>query len=63
MRTLAEAISSRSDVSVLSISHDILLSRYVGEGEGKLREIFSSASRHDAADGGPCVLAFVVRSL
>ena len=47
MKSLAEEISRKTDVRVLSISHDVLLSRYVGEGESKLREIFSTASRYN----------------
>jgi hypothetical protein len=45
MRSIAEIISKERDVKILSVNHDILLSRYVGEGENKLRELFKTAHR------------------
>jgi AAA+ superfamily predicted ATPase len=45
MKSIAEIISREKDVRILTVNHDILLSRYVGEGENKLRELFKTAHR------------------
>lgn len=45
MHSIATALARNNGVKVLEISHDILLARYMGEGEKKLRQIFRTAHR------------------
>ena len=45
MRSIAAVLTRSKGVTVLEISHDILLASYVGESEKKLREIFKNAHR------------------
>ena len=48
MRSIAEVVSRCEGVRVLEINHDVLLSRFIGEGEKKLRQVFKDADRYYA---------------
>jgi SpoVK/Ycf46/Vps4 family AAA+-type ATPase len=45
MRSIADIICKRHGVGSVTVLHDVRLSKYVGEGEHKLREYFKTAQR------------------
>jgi AAA+ superfamily predicted ATPase len=58
MRSIANIMVNRNKIKIFEISHDILLSRFVGEGEIKLRSIFKDAHRYVCMHTYLCMYTF-----